>query len=181
MRGIVPAVHDAFLHQLAQVALAHDGVRRCSGGQIRAASGTALPDTGWSMTHSYRGRWFSNSRLHRRVGDALDGVLNGVCKVVQRVDAPLVALAVVLDVLDAVDGRVAHIHVGAGQVDLGAQRLCRRLQTRPRACAGTDPGSPRGVRSRQGLGRAGLAGVLCRGTPASARGSGRPHRPCPPG
>ena len=28
-----------------------------------------------------------------------------------------------LDVLDAVDGRVAHIHVRACQVDLGAQRL----------------------------------------------------------
>ena len=28
-----------------------------------------------------------------------------------------------LDVLDAVDGRVAHIHIRAGQIDLGAQRL----------------------------------------------------------
>ena len=59
----------------------------------------------------------------QRVGDALDGVLDGMGKVVQRVDAPLVALAVVGHMLDAVDGRVAHVHVGAGQVDLGAQRL----------------------------------------------------------
>ena len=56
-------------------------------------------------------------------GDTLDGVLDRVCEVVHRIDAPLVALAVMLDVLDAVDGRVAHIHVRACQVDLGAQRL----------------------------------------------------------
>ena len=56
-------------------------------------------------------------------GNALDGVLNGVRKVVHRVDAPLVALTVMLDMLDAVDSRVAHVHVRAGKVDLGAQRF----------------------------------------------------------
>ena len=57
----------------------------------------------------------------------LDGVLDGVGEIVHRVDAPLVALAVMLGVLDAVDGRVTHVHVGAGQVDLGTQGLFRPL------------------------------------------------------
>src|SRR5690606_27014796 len=46
-----------------------------------------------------------------------DGVRVGV----HGVDAPLVAGVVVLGVLDAVDGRVAQVDVGAGHVDPGAQ------------------------------------------------------------
>ena len=41
--------------------------------------------------------------------------------VVERVDAPRVAGAVVVRVLDAVQQRVAHLHVGRRHVDLGAQ------------------------------------------------------------
>ena len=62
------------------------------------------------------------------VGDALDGVLNGMGEVVHRVDAPFVALTVMLGVLDAVDGRVTHVHVGAGQIDLGTQGLFAFLE-----------------------------------------------------
>ena len=62
------------------------------------------------------------------VGDALDGVLNGVSKVVHRVDAPLIALTVMLGILDAVDGRVTQIHIGAGEVDLGAKGLLALLE-----------------------------------------------------
>ena len=40
------------------------------------------------------------------MGDALNGVLNGVGKVIQGVDAPLIALAVVGNMLDAVNRRV---------------------------------------------------------------------------
>ena len=41
--------------------------------------------------------------------------------VVHRVDAPFVAGADVVGALDAVDDRVAHVDVGRGHVDLGAQ------------------------------------------------------------
>ena len=41
--------------------------------------------------------------------------------VVHRVDAPLVAGAVMRGVQDAVHHRIAHVHVGRGHVDLGAQ------------------------------------------------------------
>ena len=54
--------------------------------------------------------------------DALDRVGLPVGKVVHRVDAPLVAGAVVVGVEDAVHHRVAQVDVGRGHVDLGAQR-----------------------------------------------------------
>ena len=41
--------------------------------------------------------------------------------VVHRIDAPLVAGAVMLGVQDAVHHRIAHVQVGRGHVDLGAQ------------------------------------------------------------
>ena len=55
------------------------------------------------------------------VGDALQSVLDGVGKVVHGEDAPLGPLTVVLDIPDAVEHRVPHIEVAAGQVDLGPQ------------------------------------------------------------
>ena len=57
------------------------------------------------------------------VRDALDPVAERVGKVVHRVDAPLVAGAVVGAVLDAVDDRVAHVHVRAGEVHLRTEAL----------------------------------------------------------
>ena len=86
-----------------------------------------------------------------RVRDALERVLEAVREVVERVDAPRVAGAVVMRVLDAEDRRVAHLHVGRRHVDLRAQRRARRPRTRPRACGGRGRGSPRRVRSRYGL------------------------------
>ena len=119
--GVVPAVHDVLLDQLAQVTLAHDGVRHVQAGKL-------------ALLREFFAEQVRDDPLIQRAvvlklkaaqaeGDALNGVLNGVRKVVHRVDAPLVALAVMLDMLDAVDGRVAHVHVRAGQVDLGAQRF----------------------------------------------------------
>ena len=55
------------------------------------------------------------------MGDPFQGILNGVGKVVHGVDAPLVALTVMVHMPDAVDDGVAHIEVAGGQVDPGAQ------------------------------------------------------------
>ena len=55
--------------------------------------------------------------------DALDGVLNGVGKVVHGEDAPLCPLAVMLDIADAVQHGVAHIEVARAEVNLGAQSV----------------------------------------------------------
>ena len=57
-----------------------------------------------------------------RVRDALDRVRERVRVVVHRVDAPRVARAVVGRLADAVERRVAHVHVRRRHVDLRAQR-----------------------------------------------------------
>ena len=93
------------------------------------------------------------------MGDALDGVLDGMREVVQRIDAPLVALAVVVCAHDAVDGRVAHVHVGAGQVDLGAQGLAA-VGELAGAHAAEQVEVLLGGAVAVGAGTAGLAGVL---------------------
>ena len=56
-----------------------------------------------------------------RMGDPLERVLERMCEIVHRVDAPLVAVAEVVDAADPVDDRVAHVDVRGGHVDAGAQ------------------------------------------------------------
>ncbi|MPN16036.1 hypothetical protein SDC9_163374 [bioreactor metagenome] len=48
------------------------------------------------------------------MGDALDGVLNGMGEVVHGVNAPGFPGAVVPDAVDAVNHRVAHVEVARG-------------------------------------------------------------------
>ena len=74
------------------------------------------------MYQSYSGRWFSNSSVQIECGDPLERVGLAVGAVVGRIDAPLVARAVVRGVQDAVHDRVAHVEVGRGHVDLRPQR-----------------------------------------------------------
>ena len=57
-----------------------------------------------------------------RVGDAFDRIALAVRVVVQRIDAPLVARAMMMGVLDAVHHRVAQVDVRRRHVDLGPQR-----------------------------------------------------------
>ena len=57
------------------------------------------------------------------MGDALQRVLQGVGEVVHGIDAPLIPLAVVVHVVDAVNHRVPHIKIPAGQVDFGPQSI----------------------------------------------------------
>ena len=56
----------------------------------------------------------------KRMGNAFQGIAQGVRVVVHRVDRPGVSGVLVLDVLDPVDGWVAQVDVAAGHVDLGA-------------------------------------------------------------
>ena len=124
--GVVPAVHDALFHQLAQIALAHDGVGHVEAGKFALLGKLAAEHVGDDPV--IQRAVVLKFQTAQAVGDALQRVLNGVGVVVQRVDAPLVPLTVVVEVLDAVDGRVPHVHVGAGQIDLGAQRAAAVLE-----------------------------------------------------
>ena len=116
---IVPARDDALLHELAQLAFAHHRVVDAETGKLDLAR---LAGHGDIVHHPIIERAV-RLKLQRaeRVCDALERVLNGVGKVVHRVDAPLVALTVMVHIADAVDDRIAHIEVAGGQVDLRAQ------------------------------------------------------------
>ena len=73
------------------------------------------------MTQSYSAPVVLELQRAQRVGDALDGVGERVGVVVHGIDGPGVAGAVVVGVADAVEQRVAHLHVRRGQVDPGPQ------------------------------------------------------------
>ena len=117
--GVVPAGDLALLHELAQLALGHDGVVDAQPGKLD------LPGLGGHRAVGdnpvVEGPVILELQGAQGVGDALQGVLNGVGEVVHGVDAPLVPLPVVVHVVDAVEDRVPHVEVAGGQVDLGPQ------------------------------------------------------------
>ena len=53
--------------------------------------------------------------------NAFERVLDRMSEVIHRINAPLCALAVMVDETDAVNDRIAHVEVAAGKIDLGAQ------------------------------------------------------------
>ena len=57
------------------------------------------------------------------MGDALNGVFNRMREGVQRIDAPSIARAVVRNMADAVNHRVAQVEVGALHVDFRPQHM----------------------------------------------------------
>ena len=69
------------------------------------------------------------------VGNALQSILDGVGKIVHGIDAPLVALTVVMHMVDTVDHRVTHIEIAGRGVNLGPQSH-RTIREFP----GTHPG-----------------------------------------
>ena len=72
-----------------------------------------VPVVEWSMVLELQG---ANGMC-----DAFDRVRLAMGPIVHRVNAPLVAGAVVLGVHDAVHNGIAHVEIGGVHVDLGAQ------------------------------------------------------------
>ncbi len=116
---IVPAGDALLLHELEQVALRHDGVGQVEAGELdllrlgRGVERAQEPIVERTV----------HLELERAdgMGDAFVRILQGVGVVVHRVDAPLIAGVMVVRLADAVDDRVAHVHVRRRHVDLGAQ------------------------------------------------------------
>ena len=118
--GIVPAGDIVLLHQLAELALAHDGVVNAQPGKFDLP-GLVIGDGHVADHPVVQGPVGLKLQGAQAVGDALQSVLDGVGKVVHGIDAPLGALAVVVDEADAVMMRVPEVQIAAGQVDLGPQ------------------------------------------------------------
>ena len=119
MRGSSQPLHEVIVHQLHEFALAHHRV-----GEVEAVEfvlvgawvdGQLLDEP---IVEGAVGDEFQGAEA---VGDAFDGIFQAVGPVVEGVDFPGVAGAVVVIELDAVHQRVAHQHVFVGHVDFGAQ------------------------------------------------------------
>ncbi len=129
---IVPAVDVALVHHLDEPPLGqhHAGEVEPRELVLLRQRARQLPAVGQFLDHPVVERAVV-LELERadRVGDALQRVGDAVRVVVERVDAPLVAGAVMGFVPDPVDRRVAHVEVGARHVDLQAQhvRAVRKL------------------------------------------------------
>ena len=109
---IVPAGDDSLFDELSELALRHDRVIDAKAGKLDLAR---LIGHGNIVHHPVVERAVRlEFERAQRVRDALERVLNGVRKVVHRVDAPLVALTVMVHVADAVNNRVAHVEVAGG-------------------------------------------------------------------
>ena len=117
--GIVPAGDSPLLHQPAELALAHDGVVDAETGELD------LPGMGGQVAvlddPVIEGPVGLKLQRAEGVGDALQRILDGVGEVIHGVDAPLVPLAVVVHIVDAVEDGVPHVEVAGGQVDLGPE------------------------------------------------------------
>ena len=117
--GIVPAGDPAFLHQFAELALAHDRVVDAKTGELDLTGmGRQVAMLDDPVVQGTVGLKFQRAQA---VGNALQRVLNGMGEVIHGIDAPLVPLTVMVHVVDPVDNGVPHIEVAAGQVDLGPQ------------------------------------------------------------
>ena len=134
---VAPAVDQVFLHQGHQLALAHHRVievqarefdlPRLAGLERQAAIGQRCQQFGMvrqiHLVHApvVQRAVILEFQRAQRMGDALGGVAQRMRVVVHRIDRPVVAGVLVLDVLDPVQRRVAQIDVAAGHVDLGAE------------------------------------------------------------
>ncbi len=125
--GIVPAGHGPFGDHLAELALGHDRVVDAEAGKLDLPG----PDARYGDIGDHpviqRTVIFVFQRAER-VSDALERVLDGMGKIVHREDAPFGALAMMLDIADPVEDRVAHVEVAAGQVDLRTQGIAAFLE-----------------------------------------------------
>ena len=59
----------------------------------------------------------------QRMCHTLNGILNRMCKIIHRVDAPLIARVMMRHPGDPVDNRIPHVNIRGGHVDLCPQHL----------------------------------------------------------
>ena len=116
--GIVPAAHASLLHQLQQLALAEQGV-----GQVEAVELDLLRRKDAKLLDEpvvQRAMVFEFQSADG-VRDLLQRVRLAVREVVHRINAPLVAGAVMRRMQNAIHHRIAHVQIRRRHVDLGAQ------------------------------------------------------------
>ena len=119
---VVPAVDDAIVDQLAQLAFGGDCVRQFQPGEFGLAGLVAGQRQVVQVPVVQRPMTIELKRA-QAVRDALDGVTLAVRPVVRGVQHPLVAGAVMRLVTNAIHDRIAQLHVVVLHVGLGAQHM----------------------------------------------------------
>ena len=110
-----------FLHEFQQLALAHDRIRQVQASKLnllRTRRGNqALQKPVVERT--------VNLELQSadRVGDVFDRILQRMCEIIHRIDAPLIAASVMGRMPDTVNDRIAHVNVRRRHIDLGTQNF----------------------------------------------------------
>ena len=121
---IVPARHDALVHQSLQLALAGDGVGEVHPGKLDLPRQRGIQQAGFGHAGQQPVvQWPVILELQRaqRMGDPLQRIFQRMRIVVHRVDRPGIARAMVVCQTDPVQDRVAQVDVGRSHVDLRAQ------------------------------------------------------------
>ena len=121
---VIPAGHVAVAHQGGQDAFGQHGVADVQAGEfiLLRAGGNAEPGDRQMVQQPFIQRAvILEFQGAQRMGDALDRVRLTVGEIVGGVDAPRGAGARVIGVQDAVQHRIAQVHVAGSHVDLGAQ------------------------------------------------------------
>ena len=116
---VIPAVYKMLLDQTAQVAFGHDRVGDIQARKLNLAR--RMLETGLSHNPVIQRAVYLVFQRAQRVRYALDCVLQRMLEIIHRIDAPLVARAVMMMAQYAVQRRVAHDQVGRSHVDLGTQ------------------------------------------------------------
>ena len=126
--GIVPSADHVLIDKRMELALRHDGIgeveaveldlSRTIVGEIVSRAVLLLQIVDEEIVERTVGHKLQGAD---GVGHALEVVALTVGEIVHRVAVPLRSRAVVRGLDDAIDDRVAEVHVGIGHVDLGAQ------------------------------------------------------------
>ena len=118
---IIPAVHNAVLNELLDVALARHDVVQIHFRELDL-SRRVLPVRILNDPVVQRTVVLELKRAER-VRDALDRVLDRMREIVHRVNAPLISCVLMGQMSDPVNDRITHIDVGRGHIDLRAEDL----------------------------------------------------------
>ena len=119
--GIVPSVHIMTFHQFPEFAFAHHCVSESKPGKFDL--------TGFGGGIQVFNEPIVQRAMHFKfqcadgMGDPLNGIFQRMSKIVQRIDAPLIAGIVMFCMTDPVNGRIAHVHIRVCHVDLGTENF----------------------------------------------------------
>ena len=118
---VVPAGDEFFVHELHELAFAHDGVAEAEPGEFVLMRQRTRQVEAFQNPIVKRAVHLEFQRADA-VRDAFDVIAQAMGEVIHRVDAPFAAGVMMFGVADAVEQRVAHPDVRRGHVNLRAER-----------------------------------------------------------